>query len=117
MPNGYSFEVLSSGPQYKNYLFVEGPGEVAVVPSPYSDGWAIVFTDRDTAGGVAFTPGQDNDWFNALAYYWIEKAEAGFNPGDVFDTITFKYGASRVSHYECLRDLRKVTGIGLENDE
>ena len=110
-PNSYSFDLADDWVAYKNYLAVEGPGEVAVVPSPEGEGWAIIFTDRETAGGVAGAAGQDSDWANSLALYWVEKAKAGEKPGDVFDTLVWRYGATRVSKYERLADLEKVTGF------
>lgn len=112
MGNSYSFDLVADWRPYLDYLSVETPGEVAVVKSPYNpEGWAIIFTDRAEAGGVATAPGQDNDFANSLALYWVECAKRGEKPGDVFDTLTTRYGADEVAFYDSLRDLSNVTGV------
>ena len=111
MANSYSFGIVDDWKAYTDYLAVDGPGEAAVVPSPEGDGWAIIFTDRHAAGGVATAVGQDNDWANALAHYWVKNAKAGEDPGNVFDTIAWRYGVTHISNYERLADLEKATGF------
>lgn len=77
MADKYAFGIVDTGQTfYKSYDSISGSGEVAVLTSP-SGGFAIIFTDRQTAGGVASCPGQDNAFANKLGAVWCEKANSG----------------------------------------
>lgn len=90
--------------QYDSYLTCDTPGVAAWLPAPDVTGWAVVYTDFNTAGGVAPADGQDDDWAVALAQYWREQARRGVNPGVVFDRLVAGSGA-RAVEYTHLRDL------------
>ena len=112
MADKYAFGIVDTGQTfYKSYGSISGNGEVAVLTSPQG-GFAIIFTDRQTAGGVASCPGQDNAFANKLGAVWCEKANSGVNPGVVFDAMCHTYEAESVEHYENLSELCFVTGFG-----
>ena len=96
---------------YIPYGLVSKPGEVAVIKSP-DGGWNVIYTDRETSAGVATMEGDDQDFGNRLAHLFVAKSKEGVNPGDLFDTLCWEFGAERVEIYDNLSKLCLLTGYG-----
>ncbi|WP_460486800.1 hypothetical protein [Corynebacterium atrinae] len=81
---------------YKDYLACPWPGEAAMLPSPDPDKFVIIFTDRDSAGGVVSVAGMDWDLASEISLHFQERAEADAPVGDVFDRIRYDFGVEEV---------------------
>ncbi|MFV8380084.1 hypothetical protein [Corynebacterium hindlerae] len=99
---------------YRNWAYCPWPGVATIVSD--DKGSAAIFTDRETAGGVASFPGCDWNLISDLANYWVDRSLLGHKPGDVFDDLCNQFRVKEIIHLEKLDTLGSALGAPADED-